>query len=54
VICAVCVCVCRVGLVESKIRLLVGNLERNPFVKLAHVSTESFGAVHERCVTVLC
>ena len=42
----------RVGLVESKIRHLVGNLERNPFVKLAHVSTESFGALNERYVQI--
>ncbi|XP_046713702.1 poly(A) polymerase beta-like isoform X2 [Silurus meridionalis] len=31
-----------VGLVESKIRVLVGNLERNEFITLAHVNTQSF------------
>ncbi|KAM4771991.1 poly(A) polymerase gamma [Rhinophrynus dorsalis] len=31
-----------VGLVESKIRVLVGNLERNEFIKLAHVNPQSF------------
>ncbi|XP_054758366.2 poly(A) polymerase beta-like [Lytechinus pictus] len=30
-----------VGLVESKIRVLVGNLERNPHIKLAHVYPKS-------------
>ncbi|XP_064623945.1 poly(A) polymerase type 3-like [Lineus longissimus] len=32
-----------VGLVESKVRLLIGNLERNPYIKLAHVLPTSFG-----------
>ncbi|XP_052768431.1 poly(A) polymerase type 3-like isoform X2 [Mya arenaria] len=31
------------GYIESKIRLLVGNLERNPFIRLAHVTPESHG-----------
>ncbi|XP_067421297.1 poly(A) polymerase gamma isoform X3 [Emydura macquarii macquarii] len=31
-----------VGLVESKIRVLVGNLERNEFINLAHVNPQSF------------
>ncbi|KAK7834530.1 hypothetical protein U0070_017716 [Myodes glareolus] len=31
-----------VGLVESKIRVLVGNLERNEFITLAHVNPQSF------------
>ncbi|XP_075781647.1 poly(A) polymerase gamma isoform X4 [Pelodiscus sinensis] len=31
-----------VGLVESKIRVLVGNLERNEFIILAHVNPQSF------------
>lgn len=35
------------GYVESKIRLLVGNLERNPFIKLAHVMPESYGPINE-------
>ncbi|ELU07731.1 hypothetical protein CAPTEDRAFT_223399 [Capitella teleta] len=32
-----------VGLVESKIRILVGNLEKNPFICIAHVNPKSFG-----------
>uniref|UniRef100_A0AAR2ISD2 Poly(A) polymerase n=1 Tax=Pygocentrus nattereri TaxID=42514 RepID=A0AAR2ISD2_PYGNA len=32
----------RVGLVESKIRILVGNLEKNEFITLAHVNPQSF------------
>ncbi len=39
---------CRIGLVESKIRKLVENLERNPFIKLAHVHLSSYGALEER------
>ncbi|KAL3874951.1 hypothetical protein ACJMK2_037899 [Sinanodonta woodiana] len=35
------------GFIESKIRLLVGNLERNPFIKLAHITPESFGPLSE-------
>ncbi|KAL8585161.1 hypothetical protein ACOMHN_013176 [Nucella lapillus] len=35
------------GYVESKIRLLVGNLERNPYIKLAHVMPESYGPINE-------
>ncbi|XP_006632320.2 poly(A) polymerase alpha [Lepisosteus oculatus] len=31
-----------VGLVESKIRILVGNLEKNEFITLAHVNPQSF------------
>uniref|UniRef100_A0A8C9TNJ7 Poly(A) polymerase n=1 Tax=Scleropages formosus TaxID=113540 RepID=A0A8C9TNJ7_SCLFO len=31
-----------VGLVESKIRILVGNLEKNDFITLAHVNPQSF------------
>ncbi|XP_057316266.1 poly(A) polymerase type 3-like [Hydractinia symbiolongicarpus] len=31
------------GLVESKIRILIFNLERNQFVKLAHVNPKSYG-----------
>uniref|UniRef100_A0A4W4GTX4 polynucleotide adenylyltransferase n=1 Tax=Electrophorus electricus TaxID=8005 RepID=A0A4W4GTX4_ELEEL len=31
-----------VGLVESKIRVLVGNLERNEYITLAHVNPQSF------------
>ncbi|KPP71492.1 poly(A) polymerase alpha-like, partial [Scleropages formosus] len=32
----------KVGLVESKIRILVGNLEKNDFITLAHVNPQSF------------
>lgn len=32
----------RIGLVESKIRVLVGNLERNEFITIAHVQPQSF------------
>ncbi|XP_059575546.1 poly(A) polymerase gamma isoform X3 [Alligator mississippiensis] len=32
----------KVGLVESKIRVLVGNLERNEFINIAHVNPQSF------------
>lgn len=35
------------GYVESKIRLLVGNLERNPYIKLAHVMPECYGPINE-------
>ncbi|XP_069117159.1 poly(A) polymerase beta-like isoform X1 [Argopecten irradians] len=35
------------GYVESKIRLLVGNLERNPFIKIAHVMPASLGPLTE-------
>lgn len=31
-----------IGLVESKIRVLVGNLERNEYINLAHVNPQSF------------
>lgn len=37
----------RIGLVESKIRLLVGNLEKNQFISLAHVNPQSFGPLNE-------
>ena len=32
----------RIGLVESKIRILILNLESTPFVSLAHVKPQSF------------
>ncbi|BFZ11736.1 hypothetical protein BsWGS_14775 [Bradybaena similaris] len=35
------------GYVESKIRLLVGNLERNPIIKLAHIMPTSYGPICE-------
>ncbi|XP_023680895.2 poly(A) polymerase gamma-like isoform X1 [Paramormyrops kingsleyae] len=31
-----------IGLVESKIRVLIGNLERNEYITLAHVNPQSF------------
>lgn len=37
----------RVGLVESKIRILVGSLEKNEFITLAHVNPQSFPAPKE-------
>ncbi|PIO39096.1 hypothetical protein AB205_0217500 [Aquarana catesbeiana] len=37
------------GLVESKIRVLVGNLERNEFITLAHVNPQSFPGDRELC-----
>ncbi|XP_053315598.1 poly(A) polymerase gamma [Spea bombifrons] len=38
-----------VGLVESKIRVLVGNLERNEFITLAHINPQSFPGNKELC-----
>ncbi|KAM3932155.1 poly(A) polymerase gamma [Leptodactylus fuscus] len=38
-----------VGLVESKIRVLVGNLERNEFITLAHVNPQSFLGGRDHC-----
>ena len=35
------------GLVESKIRILIVNLERNQFVKLAHVNPKSYGPLEK-------
>ncbi|KAB0403348.1 hypothetical protein E2I00_015865, partial [Balaenoptera physalus] len=37
----------KVGLVESKIRILVGSLEKNEFITLAHVNPQSFPAPKE-------
>lgn len=37
-----------VGLVESKIRVLVGNLERNDYIILAHVNPQSFPGLKEQ------
>ncbi|XP_070569664.1 poly(A) polymerase beta-like [Ptychodera flava] len=34
-----------IGLVESKIRILTGNLERSPFIKMAHVNPKAFSPV---------
>ncbi|XP_072283524.1 poly(A) polymerase alpha isoform X2 [Pyxicephalus adspersus] len=36
-----------IGLVESKIRILVGSLEKNEFITLAHVNPQSFPAPAE-------
>ncbi|XP_056620244.1 poly(A) polymerase alpha [Triplophysa dalaica] len=36
-----------VGLVESKIRILVGSLEKNEFITLAHVNPQSFPGAKE-------
>ncbi|KAG8443977.1 hypothetical protein GDO86_009237 [Hymenochirus boettgeri] len=38
-----------VGLVESKIRVLVGNLERNDFITLVHVNPQSFPGNRDLC-----
>ncbi|NXL47201.1 PAPOG polymerase, partial [Podilymbus podiceps] len=38
-----------IGLVESKIRVLVGNLERNEFITIAHVKPQSFPGNQELC-----
>ncbi|KAG9484266.1 hypothetical protein GDO78_009923 [Eleutherodactylus coqui] len=38
-----------IGLVESKIRVLVGNLERNEFITLAHVNPQSFPGGRDHC-----
>ncbi|NXU50685.1 PAPOG polymerase, partial [Turnix velox] len=38
-----------VGLVESKIRVLVANLERNEFITIAHVKPQSFPGNQELC-----
>ncbi|NXO02266.1 PAPOG polymerase, partial [Rhinopomastus cyanomelas] len=38
-----------VGLVESKIRVLVANLERNEFITIAHVKPQSFPGNQEQC-----
>ncbi|OXB76140.1 UNVERIFIED_CONTAM: hypothetical protein H355_005351 [Colinus virginianus] len=38
-----------VGLVESKIRVLVGNLERNEFIDIAHVNPQSFPGNQGHC-----
>ncbi|XP_075384703.1 LOW QUALITY PROTEIN: poly(A) polymerase beta [Tenrec ecaudatus] len=37
-----------VGLVESKIRILVGSLEKNEFITLAHVNPQSFPAPKDK------
>lgn len=41
------------GYIESKIRLLVGNLERNVYIKLAHVNPEAFKPLHNG-ITHMC
>lgn len=42
------------GLVESKIRLLIGNLERNQHITLAHVNPDSFQQPQEPDSNVHC
>ncbi|KAL0274245.1 UNVERIFIED_CONTAM: hypothetical protein PYX00_006716 [Menopon gallinae] len=42
------------GLVESKIRLLIGNLERNQHITLAHVNPDSFQQTSEPGSNVHC
>uniref|UniRef100_A0A8C8ESK5 polynucleotide adenylyltransferase n=1 Tax=Oncorhynchus tshawytscha TaxID=74940 RepID=A0A8C8ESK5_ONCTS len=42
-----------VGLVESKIRILVGNLEKNEFITLAHVNPQSFPGPREKEVSTM-
>ncbi|XP_071596448.1 poly(A) polymerase gamma isoform X2 [Heliangelus exortis] len=37
------------GLIESKIRVLVGNLEKNEFITIAHVQPQSFPGNKELC-----
>ncbi|KAL3284679.1 hypothetical protein HHI36_018828 [Cryptolaemus montrouzieri] len=36
------------GLVESKVRLLIGNLERNQYITLAHINPESFSVLESQ------
>ncbi|KAJ8959393.1 hypothetical protein NQ318_022081 [Aromia moschata] len=36
------------GLVESKVRLLIGNLERNQFITLAHINPENFSMLESQ------
>ncbi|KAM6355905.1 poly(A) polymerase gamma [Podargus strigoides] len=38
-----------IGLVESKIRVLVANLERNEFIDIVHVKPQSFPSKEELC-----
>ncbi|XP_065595430.1 poly(A) polymerase gamma [Cyrtonyx montezumae] len=38
-----------IGLVESKIRVLVGNLERNQLIEIAHVNPQSFPGNQGHC-----
>ncbi|GAB1603652.1 poly(A) polymerase beta-like isoform X1 [Argonauta hians] len=42
------------GYIESKIRLLVGNLERNRYIKIAHVNPEAFKPLNESEVKCMC
>ncbi|XP_060574227.1 poly(A) polymerase type 3-like isoform X2 [Ruditapes philippinarum] len=42
------------GYLESKIRLLVGNLERNLYISLAHVTPDSFGPLDETDRQYMC
>jgi len=48
------ICVfCRVGLVESKIRILVGNLEKIPQIRLARANPTMFAVATERYATYM-
>ena len=38
----------RVGLIESKIRIFVGNLEKNPLIRIAHVNPQAVPPICER------
>ncbi|GFR57852.1 poly(A) polymerase gamma [Elysia marginata] len=42
------------GYVESKIRHLVGNLERNPNIKLAHIMPTAYGPINESDGQYMC
>ncbi|RUS80340.1 hypothetical protein EGW08_011909 [Elysia chlorotica] len=42
------------GYVESKIRHLVGNLERNPSIKLAHIMPTAYGPINESDGQYMC
>ena len=42
------------GLVESRIRVLIGYLEKNQHIKLAHVNPESFQKPQEPDSKVFC
>ena len=47
---ATCTCFFRSGLVESKIRILIRNLEHNEFINLAHIYPHSYGRLNERYI----
>lgn len=45
---------CRTGLVESKIRILIGKLEYNSGIELAHVNCKTFNPESVTYVFYLC